>query len=77
MQIDELRKVFGDRYGFATEDIVLDTRREEPQAQLARELSNFISKHDGPRRTNLLIVYYIGHSLIIDENGVQMLYMSG
>jgi hypothetical protein len=77
MQIDELRKVFGDKYGFATEDIVLDTRGEKPQTQLARELSNFISKHDGPRRTNLLIVYYIGRSLVVDEDGAKMLYMSG
>jgi hypothetical protein len=77
MQVDELQRVFGDEYGFATEDIVLDICREEPQAQLRRELSNFISKYDGPPRTNLLIVYYSGYSFFVDEDGVEQLYISG
>lgn len=64
-------------YGFATEDIVLDVCQEDPQAQLTRELSNFIFKYDGPQRTNLLIVYYIGHAFIWDKGGAQQFYMSG
>lgn len=56
---------------------MLDVCQEDPQAQLTRELSNFIFKYDGPQRTNLLIVYYIGHAFIWDKGGAQQFYMSG
>ena len=77
-QVDELRQVFGDKYGFATEDIVLDARLQAPQAQLTRELSNFILKYNDQQRTNLLIVYYSGLSFLDkDEDGVTQFYMAG
>lgn len=79
MQVDELQWVFNDKYGFATEDIVLGVRHEheEPQAQLTRKLSNFISKYDGPPRTSLLIVYYTGHAFVESEDGKEQFHISG
>jgi hypothetical protein len=79
VQVDELRQVFNDKYGFATEKVVLGFSHvhEEPQAQLTRELSNFISKYDGPPRTSLLIVYYTGHAFLEGEHGKEQFHISG
>jgi len=49
----------------------------KPEAQLHYETSKFIVDHDGHHRTNLLIVYYSGHGILQEEDGVNQLYISG
>lgn len=77
-QTAELEELFKSKFGFTTKKAGLDCEYQKPQNQLHLEIMKFMAEHDGPHRTNLLIVYYSGHGYLqTDESEQDQLYISG
>ncbi|KAH6868841.1 hypothetical protein BKA58DRAFT_317477 [Alternaria rosae] len=58
-EVEELERVFRERFHFKT-DVVELNHRSKPQHQMDRVLTTFVETYDHPG--NLLIVFYTGHS---------------
>lgn len=62
-EVDELDKLFKEKYGFDTSVVKL-TSSPNPQQQLLDAMAELIPRYDGPSDSHLLIIYYSGHSKI-------------
>ncbi|KAF1844078.1 uncharacterized protein K460DRAFT_290302 [Cucurbitaria berberidis CBS 394.84] len=63
-EAQELDTLFRDRFHYDTKTIELNVR-SKPQHQLNSHVSDFVRDHDGPH--NLLIIYYTGHGVYMDD----------
>lgn len=71
LKVKELGDLFTDRFGFDSKILTLNDSKK-PQIQLNRGITNFVYEHDGSCRTHLLIVYYTGHGVCADEEGLDI-----
>ncbi|KAH7152895.1 hypothetical protein EDB81DRAFT_841280 [Dactylonectria macrodidyma] len=59
-EMEELRKVFRDMYGFSTEQFLIPTQNSH--RKLNRKVLSFVEEHE--KEDVLLLVYYAGHGVI-------------
>lgn len=70
-EIEGLKKLFTDHFNFQSSICTLHDKRD-PQLQLRNAIDSLVLAYDGPCRTNLLIVYYTGHGIGRDEDGLDI-----
>lgn len=73
-QVNELHELFQNDFNYESRVVTLDDRTR-PQHQLNSEIADFVRKHDGPHRSNLLILYYSGHGYVRDPGGSEEHYV--
>lgn len=59
-EMEELRKVFRDMYGFSTEQFLIPTQNSH--RKLNHKALSFVEEHE--KEDMLLLVYYAGHGVI-------------
>ena len=59
VEVDELKAVFEDKFGYSTTIAKLSLTKGVLQVQVNAQVAGFINDHDG--QNHLLIIYYAGH----------------
>ncbi|KAK4540551.1 hypothetical protein LTR36_009081 [Oleoguttula mirabilis] len=70
-EVKELNDLFAKRFNFHSNVLTLHDMKR-PQAQLNHGITELILQHDGPCRSNLLIIYYTGHAVGVDNHALEV-----
>ncbi|KAK5120563.1 hypothetical protein LTR85_006219 [Meristemomyces frigidus] len=70
-EVDDLTTLFTQQFKFECSVLTLDDKRS-PQLQLRNGIDSLVLKYDGSCRSTLLIVYYTGHGVGRDDDGLDI-----